>query len=363
MPVLLTPEQLPARLNAQWSSSWLLHGDEILLQQEARDAIIAAAHARGFSERKTWVMEARGDWSALLQEAQTQGLFAERQLLDVRLPGGKPGKEGGQALQQLFGFAGDTLTVILSLPWGDSAMRHAAWFEALCEQAPRVRVDNIERDRLPLWIRARLQKLGLQLPAGEAGTQALAYLVDSFEGNLLGAQQELEKLALWQPGATLTLAMLEQNVGMVARYGLQRLSEALWSGKIGALHRILLALQAEGEAAVLVQWRINEDVRILHQAKQAVERGLSAAQALKQLRVWGPSATLLERIVGRVSLAGVRRWLVLCAQCDATVKGLSAVNFPKDPWYAVQTLATRIAWGLVPAATSVASGKAATRRA
>ena len=98
----LRADQLNAHLAKGLRPLYTVYGDEPLLAQEAGDAIRAAARAAGYSERKVFTVgnASHFDWSALLGAAQAMSLFAERQLIELRIPSGKPGKEGSEALQR-----------------------------------------------------------------------------------------------------------------------------------------------------------------------------------------------------------------------------------------------------------------------
>ena len=94
--------QLSAHLQKGLRSLYVLHGDEALLIQEAADAIRATARAQGYTERSVHTVSgAHFDWSEVLAAGGSLSLFADKQIVEVRVPSGKPGKEGSTAIQQL----------------------------------------------------------------------------------------------------------------------------------------------------------------------------------------------------------------------------------------------------------------------
>ena len=247
----LAAAQLSAHLQKGLRSLYTLHGDEPLLVQEAADAIRAAARTQGYTERTVHtVAGAHFDWSEVLAAGGSLSLFAERQIVEVRIPSGKPGKDGSTALQQLAQAAegnDSTLTLVL-LPRLDKMTRGGAWFGALEGSGVTIQVDPVERSALPQWIAQRLSQQGQRVVAGEEGQRTLQFFADRVEGNLLAAHQEIQKLALLHPAGELGFEQIESAVLNVARYDVFKLSEAVLAGQAARVQRMLDGLQAEGEA-------------------------------------------------------------------------------------------------------------------
>jgi DNA polymerase-3 subunit delta len=263
-------EQLAAHLAKGLRPVYTVHGQEPLLAQEAGDLVRAAARASGCTERQVHVATgAHYDWSALLAASQALSLFAERQLIEIRIPSGKPGKDGSQALQRYAELAADNPDVVtlVQLPRLDRTQQSSAWFTALDAAGVTLRVDPIERPALPQWIAQRLAAQGQRVASGEAGQRTLAFFADRVEGNLLAAHQEVQKLALLHPPGELTFENVEAAVLNVARYDVFKLGEAVLAGQVGRALRMLDGLEAEGEAAVLVHWTLAEDIRGLKRVK------------------------------------------------------------------------------------------------
>jgi DNA polymerase-3 subunit delta len=337
--------QLSGHLQKGLRNLYVLHGDEALLVQEAADAIRAQARAQGHTERTVYnVQGAHFDWSEVLAAGGSLSLFADKQLIEIRIPSGKPGKDGSTALQSLAqGVAEqpDTLTLI-TLPRLDAATRKSAWFAALEQAGVSVQVDTIERNALPAWIAQRLQQQGQHVQSGEPGQQALQFFADRVEGNLLAAHQEIQKLALLHPAGELTQHDIEGAVLNVARYDVFKLSEAVLGGNILRVHRMLDGLQAEGETPVLVHYTLAEDIRALKRVKDAVAGGKPLPMALREQRVWGVRERQFERVLPRISVARLQGLLQAAHQVDGVVKGLKTAEWPADPWQALERLALRL---------------------
>jgi len=340
--------QLAAQLQRGLKPLYTVHGDEALLVQEAADAIRAAARTQGHIERSVWVASgAHFDWSAVLAAGRSQSLFAERQLLELRLPSGKPGKEGATALQQLAASAPkhpDLITLVL-LPRLDAASLKSPWFAALEQHGLTLRIDAVERAQLPAWIAQRLRLQGQHLQSGAAGQRSLDFLADRVEGNLLAAQQEMQKLALLYPAGALSFEQVERAVLDVARHDPFKLAEAVLEAQPLRVQRLLDGLQADGSAAVLVHWALAEDIRALWRVKTELAQGKPMPLALREQRVWGGREKRFERVLPRLALAQLEQWLLAAHTVDGIVKGLRHPAWPNDPWQALARLAQQVAQG------------------
>jgi DNA polymerase-3 subunit delta len=338
----LSASQLGTHLQRGLKSLYTLYGDEPLLIQEAADAIRAAARAQGFTERSSYtVAGAHFDWSEVLAAGGSLSLFADRQMLELRIPSGKPGKDGSVALQRLAESAqgNDSMLTIIMLPRLDKATRASAWFSALDGYGVTLPVEPVERQALPQWIAQRLSTQGQRVRGGEEGQRTLQFFADRVEGNLLAAHQEIQKLGLLYPAGELGFEQIESAVLNVARFDVFKLSEAMLAGQPARVQRMLDGLQAEGEAAVLVHWALSEDIRALKRVKDAMAQGRPLPMALREQRVWGVKERLFERVLPRLSEAQLAELLQAAHDVDGIVKGLKQPHWPQDGWGALHRLA------------------------
>ena len=337
--------QLQAHLQKGLRSLYTLHGDEALLVQEAADAIRAAARQQGYTERSVHVVSgAHFDWSEVLAAGGSMSLFAERQILEIRVPTGKPGKEGSPMIQQLAQSAegNDSTLTLFILPRLDSAIKKGAWFGALEQFGVSLQIDSLDRAQLPQWIAQRLKLQNQSVASGQDGQNCLQFFADRVEGNLLAAHQEIQKLSLLYPAGELSHAQVESAVMNVARYDVFKLSEAVLAGQVARVQRMLDGLQAEGEAAVLVHYTLAEDIRALKRVKDAMAEGRPLPMALREQRIWGAREKLFERVLPKLSTARLAQLLKNAHQVDGIVKGLKVADWPADPWQALQRLALRV---------------------
>lgn len=313
----ISTEDLPQHLKRGLGPLYVIHGEALLLAIEAADAIRNAAREAGYTERETIIVEQYFKWGELRNSAQSMSLFSSRKVIDLRIPSGKPGVEGAQALQDhCENLDPDTITLI-SLPKLESTAFKSKWFAALEQHGTLISADEVSLAALPTWIAGRLRRQGQS-----ADADTLKFLADKVEGNLLAAYQEIQKLALLFPEGTLTFDQVKDAVMDVARYDVFKLSEAMLAGDAERYARILDGLRAEGTATVLILWAIAEDIRALAKVSRAMQQSGNLAGALRDARVWGAKQKLIERSVRRFTPTFAERALRQAAQIDRLIKGL-----------------------------------------
>ena len=318
---------------------YTIQGDEPLLAQEAADTLRAAARAAGHSERQVFTVSgAHFDWSGVLGAAQSMGLFADKKIIEIRIPTGKPGKEGSAAIQAYCEQLNEDVLTLVHLPRLDWQAPKGAWGAALDRAGVMVKVEPVERHALPGWIAQRLAAQGQRVAPGEAGQQALAFFADRVEGNLLAAHQELQKLALLHPAGELSFEQIEAAVLDVARFDVFQLGAAVLAGQAPRALRMLDGLKAEGEAAVLVHWALAEDVRALKRARDAMAGGKPVPMALREPRVWGDKERAFEAVLPGIDDAALAALVEAASTCDGLVKGLRHPGWPDDAWDGLRRL-------------------------
>lgn len=254
----LRPEQLAAHLEKPLASLYLVHGDEPLLVLEATDAIRAAARKQGFAEREVLVAGSGFRWDDLFLAAGNLSLFGEAKLIDLRIPSGKPGREGSEALQRYVKTLGPGMVTLITLPELDWQARKAAWVTALAAAGVALECNAPPPAQLPQWLADRLARQQQSAPRA-----ALELIASHVEGNLLAAHQEIQKLSLLYPPGELELAQIEAAVMNVARYDVSDLRNALKARDTVHVVRTLEGLKAEDAAPPLVLWALASEARSL----------------------------------------------------------------------------------------------------
>lgn len=330
----IKPEQLVAHLAKDLKPLYCIYGDEPLLVLEAADQIRHAARTRGYGEREIYQVEGRFNWQTLLSAGNNLSLFSDRRLVDIRIPSGKPGLDGGKALQSYCAaLPPDTLTLI-TLPKLDRQATAAKWFSALDSTGVTIAVFPVSNEQLPRWIGERLTQQQQQ-----ADTDTLRFLAQKVEGNLLAAQQEIRKLALLFPPGKLDFASVRDAVLDVARYDVFKLADALLTSDVPRLMRMFDGLRNEGEAPTLILWTLTRELRILTKLKTAQNDGMAAARLMREIGVWENRQPLVEKALQRIQLDTLTHSLRQAAAIDRMIKGL--VN--EDPWLALKQLALNVA--------------------
>jgi DNA polymerase III subunit delta len=324
-------EQLPNVLARGLAGIYLVSGDEPLLVGEAADAIRAAARAAGYADRQVFFIDRSFNWDELRLASQSLSLFAERRLFELRMPSGKPDK-GAALLADLAAQQASDLTYLIITDKLDRNVMDAAWVQAIEKHGAWVPIFPVEAAALPGWLRARAKALHLEMDP-----QAAQLIVDRVEGNLLAAQQELEKLALLANGAAIGVELVQQSVGDSARYDVFQLAEAAAAGDAARALRVLLGLKSEGVEPTLILWALVRELRGMWQARER-DRLRSAARASG----WNLAATPSARAMARLKKLPLAPLLLQAGHTDRVIKGLAA----GDAWGALTGLTGAFAGAL-----------------
>lgn len=319
---------------------YIFSGDEPLLMMEAMDQLRAAAKKQNFTEREVLLQERGFDWGALLSAGQTMSLFGDKRWVELRIPTGKPGRDGADALKQFAaqiaaqsnGSDGPDTVVCIVLPRLDGKTKTSAWFSALDDAGMAIQIDSLDRSYLPHWIAGRLKRQDQEVEAGPEGQRALEFIADQVEGNLIAAHQEILKLGLLYPVGKLSEEQIRSSILKVARYNVFELTEAMLAGDLARLNRMLDGLKGEGEPLVLILWSVTEELRILSKLKAASDAGESVQNLMRANRIWGNKERLYPAALRRVQPLKLRRAMQVAAGLDRQVKGLHAADLPADPW-------------------------------
>lgn len=312
------PEQLDATLSKRLGSLYVLVSDDWLQVDEARDAIRAASRLAGVEERIRVEAEARYDWGSLHHVSASLSLFATRRLIDLRLPTGKPGKEGGEFLRHVATQVteGTDDIWVISLPKLDLTTQKSAWFSSLSAAGVVVTFWPIGLRDLPGWIEQRGRKMGLQIEPDGA-----ALIAERVEGNLLAAKQELDKLSLMNLSGVISADTLLETVADQSRFNTFDLGDALLAGDRTRAVRLLQRLREEGVDAILILWVLTRELRFL----VSVSDDPTAAGRLRVPKSRQPA---YARAARRRGSAFWLRLLGRCAEIDRTIKGVAQ----GDPW-------------------------------
>jgi DNA polymerase-3 subunit delta len=291
----IKPEHLPGLLQRSLAPVYLIAGTEQLLVQECRDQVIRAALNQGFAERVVHDIGKNFDWEQMQQESAAPSLFASRKILDLRLPTGKPGTQGAKALVELAQATDPDVLLLVSAGDWSSAMRKLKWVTQLAKVGVLVEIWPVKPAQLPAWIRQRMKSAGL-----DPEPAAVTLLAELVEGNLLAAQQEIDKLLLLDHAARVTVDDVSRAVASSARFDAFRLVECALQGQLDECLRVAAGLQRTGVAIQAVTGAIYRELGIAEAARSAMSAGESESAVFGRLRIWqarqGPVRRLLQRL-------------------------------------------------------------------
>ena len=331
----IKPEQLAQSLSGELKRCYLVFGDETLIVEECADTIRAAARSAGCTEREIIDIAGAGDWQQLLQSAGSLSLFADRKLIEIRLPSGKPGAEGSKALQEYLSL--DTEDVLLIIAGKvDKQSQRAKWFTRIDQDGLAVQIWPIGRRELPGFLQQRLKGAGLR-----ADRDAVQLLAERVEGNLLAAVQEVDKLKLLTTSEHVTVDTVLNSVLANARYSTFGLADTALSGDAVAALRTLRGLEAESTQPPAVLWPLNRDIALLAGLYDDCAKGQALSRAMNQRGVWRSRMALVQGAAERQNASGIARLQKLAFQADATVKGFEKGN----PWDILDQLVVLLARG------------------
>ncbi len=332
-------EQLAQHLRRGLAPVYLVSGDEPLQAQEACDAIRAAARAQGYGERIIFNGGPGFDWVALACAAQNLSLFAERKLIELRLPSVKPGETGAATLLAYAEAMPPDVILLLTCPKLDAATQKTRWVSALDEAGVLVQVWPVEVRALPGWVAARMRARGMQ-PSHDA----TLHLAACVEGNLLAAAQDIEKLYLLYGAAPITADAVRETVADSARFDVYALVDAALAGDAARTVRVLNGLRAEAEEPTLILWALAREVRALAAMAYDNGKGMGAEQILAKHKVWEKRKPLLRQAMQRHTTRAWWKLLRRAARAERVIKGCAA----GQSWDELLALSLGIA-GVLPA--------------
>jgi DNA polymerase-3 subunit delta len=310
----LKPEQLDAALKKQLAPVYLVTGDEPLQAGEAADAIRVAAKQAGFLQREVLTVENdRFNWAALPEIAASLSIFADKKLIDLRLPSAKPGKEGGKALAAYCQALSDDTVLLITAGKIAASTQKTRWFQALDKAGVIIQVWPLQGTPLLQWLKQRSLKRGLKIQ-----DDALQWLASRVEGNMLAAAQEIEKLYVLHGGRTVTRQQLQQEIADYARFDVFKLAESLLAGQLNTSERILSGLKPDGVAEPVVLWAVSREARALLQLRQA---GRDKTVIFRQYQIWESRQALYNQALQRLNKKQLEKLLQQCALIDRQIKG------------------------------------------
>jgi len=329
----LSAAQLNGQLKDGLAPVYLVGGEEPLIANDALDTIRAAARGEGYDDREVFVVGTGFNWDSVRSSMDTMSLFSARRIIEVRLPTGKPGRTGSAMLAELAeNMPPDTLLIVICEQF-DNNVAKAKWVTRVADAGVAIIIKPVSPEQLPSWLAKAVKKAGLTF-----APDALELLAHHVEGNLLAAQQEIDKLALIAPDAQVSAELVEQSVSDGARFTVFQLADAVLGPDPARAVRVLYGLRAEGVAAPLVLWALVKEATTLTSVWTKINAGQAAGQAMQQSGVWRSRQGLVGQCLRRHNQHSIERLLGAASKADRIAKG----GLQGSPWGALLELTQAI---------------------
>jgi DNA polymerase-3 subunit delta len=328
----INADQLARQLERGLAPLYLVSGDEPLQVDECAKAICHHAAAAGCSERSVFTAGPGFDWDGLRTATQSLSLFAERRLVELRLPTGRPGEAGAAVLTELTDNASADIVLLVITGKLDKALRESHWVKAIETAGTHVVIWPLDAQKLPAWLAQRFTARGLQPEAG-----VVDLLAWHLEGNMLAAAQEVDKLAMLCGDGHVHFADVEESLADSARFSVYQLVDAALAGEVVVVRRILASLRTEGTEPILILWALARELRTLAQMSQELVRGKPESSVLA--RAWAQRRTLVGKALRRHPAHVWLKFMRRCAQLDRILKGRET----GDLWLELERLLLAVA--------------------
>ncbi len=325
------PDQLPAFVAKKLYPVYMVSGDEPLQQMECLDLLRTYLREQDYLEREVLDVDAQFDWSRLQEETANMSLFSNRRIIELRLPSAKPGRQGSQLLKEYLQNPAEDIVLLINAGKVDGNAKKSAWFKAIDQNGLMVQCWPVPLDKLSAWLKQRFLKRDMQ-----ADNEVLSYVSQHVEGNLLAADQEIEKLYLLLGPGKISYADVADAITSQSRFNVFELADMLLQGNSKRVIKIISGLKAEGIAPVLINWALTKDIRLLLQASK--DAG-SAEYLLKRSGVWHSRILMFKNCLSRHRQRSFQLLLKRCAYIDAASKGVVEANV----WDEIETLCVRMA--------------------
>ena len=325
----IKPDQLPASLERSLAPVYLVAGAEPLIVQECRDQVIRVAQQQGFVERDLFQADGRYDWSQIDQSSANLSLFSSRKIVDIRLPGGKPGREGAAFLVDRVKTPDPDVVLILSCDTWDASSRKSKWAGQLEKAGVLIEIWPVRPHELPVWIRNRMRRAGLEPEPG-----AVELLAELVEGNLLAAQQEIEKLLLLGETTRVSTDAISQAVANSSRFDSFRLVECALQGRLIECLRVAAGLKRTNVPIQLVSGSLYRELMLADAARTALQSGESESAVFRRLHIWQARQGPMKQATQRKARSGFGDAFRALTLIDQQSKGRAF----GDPWQSLDRM-------------------------
>lgn len=312
------PDQLPSVLKKKIDAVYFISGDEPLQKMEAADLVRDVCKQQDYLDREIIDVDANFDWQVLRDEASNMSLFSSRRILDLRLPSAKPGKEGGKALKEFAENPPDDTVLLITAGKLDKSAKNTAWYKSLDAAGVVVQCWPVSPENLFSWVKNRFHLKGLQ-----PDKQAVDFVCQHVEGNLLAADQEIDKLLLILGPGAVSYEAIKESITQNSRFNVFELVDCALKGDKNRVARIINGLKAEGIEPIIVTWALTKEVRLMC---HAVNDRSNAEYMLRRSGVWQNRIVLFKSCMSRHTKQSLYKILQSCESIDRITKGVKKGN-------------------------------------
>jgi DNA polymerase-3 subunit delta len=331
-------EAFSKELQKNQQSKFLLLGDEALSRKEAFDIIRQFAKEQTYTEKLSFTVDRYFKWDQFASSLRSQGLFSQKRIIEIIIPSGKINDEGGESFYEIIqNFSQDDL-IVVHLPQIDKETKLKKWFKEIEKIAYTIRLDEIKPSELPFWLKKRASLLSINLDEGSI--QLISQFV---HGNMLAADQELNKLALLFPNQSISYEKVSQSISNVSRYDAFELTEYVLNGDQMKTISTLNFLKEEGQNPISITGSLSWILKPMLEIKELDFRGQSLENHLTKSRIFGDKLLFTKQALSFFSLKHLRAAIQKLSEIDKISKGVS----PGDAWLEM----TRLCLGLAKIAS------------
>ncbi len=297
---------------------YLITGDEPVQMRDAARMIRRRAKQEGFDRRELRIIERGFAWEEL-PTLCSPSLFGDQAMLDMRVLSGKPDATAKARLKEWCGQAPEGSLITLQVPRLDNRGLNEAWARAIDKVGLIVRIMPLDERETQQWLQGALRRFELEM-----GVCEVEYFLSCVEGNLLAAEQELQKLHILNGSGPVSLESLQRFLGQDARYEVMDLAMAMLQGRGHRIVGVARNLESEGHDPVATHAMLMREVRQL----LALSRQPSGLDSIFPFT----RRDALKRALNQHSREHFRAILKRFIHLERVVKGQG----PESSWPAIQ---------------------------
>lgn len=289
-------------------------GEELQLNLDALALYRARAAELGIQSREIFFLQHPPD-EGIVAALQHVSLFGEKKLVELHYQEETLRAPLARFLLDLIDIAAEGATPLLMFAHNIKDVKKQKWYQLALQKHCVLRSYRLSHEAFEKELIKRLKHAELTLTHN-----AFELLLESCRGNLLAAQQLIEKLKIYEE-TPLNAKVLRQEFIDAARVQLDELSDAIllrrWQEAL-RITRVVQEQSSEGDMPLLI-WLLQRDMRVLYRMLCASNAQWSTI--FQEERVFRQKQDVFRRATGLFDVREAGTCLEWCAQLDAVNKG------------------------------------------